>query len=147
VPRVSPLRGGAVEGTVDVYLGGVPVAAPVAALVAPPADEEPQLPDEAVREQLARERAPTLPTQAGAGKQLHIRLMSGTQEELLDAMRGLRQVIHEHPGDTPVVLLVPYGAGRSQRMELRVRVAYDAELVALIGRLVGPQLVDLRLAD
>jgi hypothetical protein len=31
-------------------------------------------------------------------------------------------------------------------MELRLRVAYDSELVALIGRLVGPQMVELSLA-
>jgi hypothetical protein len=32
-------------------------------------------------------------------------------------------------------------------MELRVRVAYDSELAALIGRLIGPGRVELDLAD
>jgi len=145
VPLVSPLRGGLVDGSVNVYLGGAP--SPVAALVPPTDSDEPALPDEAVREMLIRERAPTMPVQAGAGQSLHIRLLSGSQDELLGAMRSLRQVIHEHPGDTPVVLHVPAGGGRSQRMELRLRVAYDAELMTLIGRLVGQRMVDLRLAE
>jgi hypothetical protein len=115
--------------------------------VAPPDADEPPLPDEAVHDLLVLERAPTVPLQASAGQSLHIRLLSGSQEQLLEAMRGLRQVIHEHPGDTPVVLHVPAGAGRTQRMELRLRVAYDAELVAVIVRLVGPPMVDLRLGD
>ena len=146
VPRVSPLRGGQVDGIVDVYLGGAPVRS-LAALVAPGDTEEPALPEEAVRELIVRERAPTVPLQAGAGQSLHIRLMSGAQDELLQAMRSLRNVFHEHPGETPVVLHVPVAAGRSQRMELRLRVAYDAELVALIARLVGPRMVDLSLAE
>jgi hypothetical protein len=144
------VRGGRADGTIDVYSGGAPVAsrpAPLAALVGPSDSEEPPLPDEAVRELVARESAATVPLQAGAGQALHIRLMAGSQEELLEAMRNLRQVIHEHPGETAVVLHVPAGAGRSQRMELRVRVAYDAELVAQIGRLIGPGRVDLSLAD
>jgi len=62
-------------------------------------------------------------------------------------MTDLRQVIHEHPGETPVVLHVPAGPGRNQRMELRVRVAYDAELATTIARLVGPGRVELGLAD
>jgi hypothetical protein len=150
IPLVSPLRGGDVDGTLDVYVGGAPVvskATPVAALVAPSDSEEPPLPDEAVRELVARERAATVPLQAGVGQALHIRLVSGSQEELLEAMRNLRQLIHEHPGETAVVLHVPAGAGRSQRMELRVRVAYDAELVSQIGRLIGTGRVDLSLAE
>jgi hypothetical protein len=150
VPRVSPLRGGQVDGTVDVYWGtGGPVVAPtpVAALVAPSDTEEPQLPDEAVRDLVAREEVPTMPTSAGAGQSLHIRLMRGAQTDLGDVMTSLRQVIHEHPGETPVVLHVPAGPGRNQRMELRVRVAYDSELAALIGRLIGPGRVELDLAD
>ncbi|MEX2547560.1 MAG: DNA polymerase III subunit alpha [Chloroflexota bacterium] len=146
IPRVSPLRGGTVDGSVEVYAGGRPPAS-IAALAPPTDTEEPALPEEAVRDLLVRERAPTMPLQAGAGQSLHIRLMSGSQDELLEAMRSLRGVMHEHPGDTPVVLHVPAGAGRSQRMELRLRVAYDAELVALIGRLVGPRMVELSLTD
>jgi hypothetical protein len=134
-----------VDGTVEVHIGGPP--SPVAALVRPTDTEEPPLPDEAVRQLISREAAPTLPVQAVAGQSLHIRLMPGSPDELLGAMRNLRQVIHEHPGETPVVLHVPAGPGRSQRMELRLRVAYDAELVALIGRLIGPRAVDLSLAD
>ena len=100
-----------------------------------------------MRQLISRESAPTLPVQAVAGQSLHIRLMPGSSDELLGAMRNLRQVIHEHPGETPVVLHVPAGPGRSQRMELRLRVAYDAELVALIGRMIGPRAVELSLTD
>ena len=145
IPRVSPLRGVTAEGTLDVYYGAPPP--PVAALIAPGDSDEPPLPDEAVRQLISRESAPTLPVQAVAGQALHIRLMPGSPDELLGAMRNLRQVIHEHPGDTPVVLHVPAGSGRSQRMELRLRVAYDAELVALVGRMIGPRAVELSLAD
>jgi hypothetical protein len=138
-----------VDGTIDVYWGSGTASRPqpVAALVAPTDTEEPQLPDQAIRELVARENVPTMPISAGAGQSLHIRLMGGAQTDLGDVMTSLRQVIHEHPGETPVVLHVPAGAGRNQRMELRVRVAYDAELAATIARLVGPGRVQLGLAD
>jgi hypothetical protein len=42
-----------------------------------------------------------------------------------------------HPGDTAVVLHLPAAGGRSQQMQLRTRVAYDAELVATIQRRLG----------
>ena len=93
------------------------------------------------------ESAPTLPQTAGAGQALHVSLGSGSPDELLEQMRSLREIIHEHPGETPVVLHVPAGAGRSQRMELRVRVAYDAELVATLSRLIRSGKVDLRPTD
>jgi len=38
------------------------------------------------------------------------------------------------------------GGGRVQRMELRVGVAYDAELVALINRRLGERFVRINLA-
>jgi hypothetical protein len=147
VPRVSPLRGGGVDWTLDVYLGGPPIATPtaVAALVAPPDSEEPQLPDEAVRELLSRERAPTVPLQASAGQSMHVTLLLGSQDDLLSAMRNLRELFHGRPGETPVVIHFPVGGGRNQRMEIPIRVAYDAELVSSIGRLVGPNSVEIRM--
>jgi hypothetical protein len=146
IPLVSPLRGSSIEGTLDVYTGGGSAPA-VATLSAPNDTEEPPLPEEAVQDLLARERAPTVPIEAVGGKSLHIRLSSGAQDELIEAMRTLRQLFHERPGDTPVVLHVPVAPGRSQRMDLRLRVAYDAELVSLIGRRIGERMVTLSLAD
>ena len=106
------------DGTLDVYLGGPSVATPttVAALVEPPDSEEPQLPEEAVRELLSQERAPTVPLQAGAGQSLHVTLLLGSQDDLLSAMRNLRQLFHGRPGETPVVIHFPVGSGRNQRM-------------------------------
>ena len=129
------------DGTLDVFLGGV--ARPMA-----PVDDsdEPPLPEEAVHDLLVKERAPTQPVQAGAGQSLHIHFRSLGQDAVVGAFRMLREIFHEHPGETPVVLHVPAGAGRSQRMELRLGVAYDTELVALIGRRIGEGSVELSLA-
>ncbi len=159
VALVSPLRGGAAAGTIDVYSGSTrSVAAragtPVVGRDALPLDddersqlEEAPLPEEAIQQLIAQQQAATLPTQAAAGQVLHVRFMAAGQEHLVDAFRALREIIHEHPGETPVVLHIPAGGGRNQRMELRVSVAYDAELVAMIGRLVGQGTVQLSLRE
>ena len=148
IPLVSPLRGVELEGSLDVYFGAGPVVRAAATALAGPSsvdtDESP-LPAEQMRELLVQQTAATLPVQAAPGQVLHIKLLSEMQDEVLAALSGLRGVIHEHPGDTPVVLHVPSGAGRFQRMELRLRVAYDAELVSTISRRVGERLVELSL--
>ncbi|HUR16218.1 MAG TPA: DNA polymerase III subunit alpha, partial [Candidatus Limnocylindrales bacterium] len=149
IPLVSPLRGVDLNGSLDVYFGTTPVRTAATALAGPSSmetDESP-LPAEQMRELLVQQTAPTLPVQAAAGQVLHIKLLSELQDEVLTALNGLRGVIHEHPGDTAVVLHVPSGAGRFQRMELRLRVAYDAELVASIGRRVGEKLFELSLGS
>jgi DNA polymerase III subunit alpha len=155
VPRVSPLRGGGVEGTIDVVVSGraphVPEPRSVAAepasvaVAGPNGAEEPPLPDELRRELERGEEAPTLPVQAAAGQSLHIRFRGAPQEQIVAGFRSLREIIHERPGDTSVVLRIPIGGGREQRMELRVGVAYDVELLAEIRRRLGEGLVDLRL--
>jgi DNA polymerase-3 subunit alpha len=145
IPLLSPLRGGTVTGSLDVYFGTSPRTA--AGAVAAAETEEPPLPDEAVAELLAQQVAPTVPIEAVGGKSLHIRLAPAGQDELVLAMRELRQLFHERPGETPIVLHVPAGSGRTQRMDLALRVAYDAELVSLIGRRVGERTVALSLAD
>ena len=59
---------------------------------------------------------------------------------------ALRALIHDHPGETPVLLRIPAGPGREQRMQLRLGVAYDAELSAAIKRRLGGS-VELRLVS
>ncbi len=167
IPLVSPLRGIDVSGSIEVRIGGAPkrqserpaavaastprdgsfsaAAASAAepfpsasvATALPETDEEPPLPDEAVERLVAEEQAATLPTEASAGRVLHVRFTASDQESVVAAFQALREIIHERPGDTSVVLHIPAGPGRSQRMELRVGVAYDAELVAGIKRRVG----------
>ncbi len=169
IPLVSPLRGVDVSGSMEVRIGGAPkrqaerpaalagsapppasAAAPYdsasVATALPETDEEPPLPDEAVERLVAEEQAATLPREASVGQMLHVRFTAADQEAVVGAFQTLREVIHEHPGDTSVVLHIPAGPGRSQRMELRVGVAYDAELVAGIKRRVGDGMVDLSLS-
>jgi hypothetical protein len=76
-----------------------------------------------------------------------VRFGSADQDQLLTAFATLRQVIHQHPGETRVILHIPAGGGRSQRMELRLGVAYDGELVSALERQLGSGLVDLALHD
>ncbi|HYI21492.1 MAG TPA: OB-fold nucleic acid binding domain-containing protein, partial [Candidatus Limnocylindrales bacterium] len=161
---VSPLRGVDVSGSIEVRIGGAPkrhserpgatpaaAAAPspprpmaaepfapaAVATALPETDEEPPLPDEAVERLVAEEQAATMATEASAGRVLHVRFTAADQEAVVAAFQALREIIHERPGDTSVVLHIPAGPGRSQRMELRVGVAYDSELVSGIKRRVG----------
>jgi hypothetical protein len=149
VPLVSPLRGGGVTGTIAVTFAaaaarGVP--RPAAAADAVAADDEPPLPEEVVAELIAAEQQPTLPVEAAAGQALHVTFEPGAHDQVLAALRELREIVHDRPGDTPLVLHIPAGGGRMQRMELRVGVAYDAELLALVTRRLGPRQVRLNLA-
>ncbi len=108
-------------------------------------DDEPPLPDEARARVAGAARAPTLPLEARPDQVLHVRFAASAGTER--AMEAFRQVLRSHPGATRVVLHVP--AGRSDAelpMELRSGVAYDAELVAEVGRRLGDGSVELRLA-
>jgi hypothetical protein len=155
IPRVSPLREVTAEGTLEVVIGG-PRPRPVeprseraepasVGVLSPEHADEPPLPDEMSREVAAEEEAPTEPVEAGAGQTLHIRFLPAGQEEVVRAFETLREIIHQRPGETPIVLRIPAGAGREQRMELRRGVAYDAELLAEVRRRVGDRLVQLQL--
>ena len=155
VALVSPLRGGDVSGRVDVFYPATPrtpagraVAAATAAAMPAAAgqadDDEPPLPIELASRELSRAQAATLPVEA-AGRALHIRFGRVEQDRIVDAFQQLRAMIHERPGDTRVVLHVPSGPGRDQRMELRMGVAYDGELVTLLGRTLGEGSVRLSL--
>jgi hypothetical protein len=159
IPLVSPLRGVELSGTLEVRIGSQrpaqqvdrPAAAAVPVLAATPTlapdDDEPPFPEEAVAVLAAAEQAATMPREASAGQVLHVRFQGTNQDAVVAAFQELRGIIHERPGETSVVLYIPAGSGRVQRMELRVGVAYDAELAALIERRVGPGMVDLRLAE
>jgi hypothetical protein len=150
VPRVSPLRGVLLEGYLDVVISRPDQRpAPVAGAQRedPFADDEPAMPEEVARVSAALAESATQPLSATPGQSLHVRFGDADQDQLLSAFSTLRQVIHEHPGETPVVLHIPAGSGRSQRMELRLGVAYDGGLVAALERRLGAGLLDLTLHD
>ncbi|MDL2334958.1 MAG: DNA polymerase III subunit alpha [Chloroflexota bacterium] len=146
VPLVSPLRGGAVTGTIAVAFAKAAAAtgaAPATDIAL--ADDEPAMTEEVVAQLVAAQQAPTLPVEAAAGQVLHVTFEQGTQEQVAAAMRELREIVHARPGDTPLVLHIPAGGGRVQRMELRVGVAYDTELLGIVTRRLGPRTVRLSL--
>ena len=156
IPLVSPLGGGGVLGTIDVRFGPPrprvatdpslgPAVTAVTVVGLPEADDEAPLPEEAVSRLAEEAQSATLPVEAPVGRVLHVRFAPAAQDQIVSAFQALREIIHERPGDTPVVLHIPAGPGRSQRMELRVRVAYDAELIAGISRRVGDSMVELSL--
>ncbi len=145
VAFVSPLRGGEINGTIDVRIGGAPRVAVLEPSTSS-ADEEPPFPDEIVATVIAAAEAATLPVEALPDQALHVHFARAGQDQVIEAFGALREVIHERPGSTRVVLHVPAPDGRMQRMDLRVGVAYDAELLSLIERRVGSRAVDLRLA-
>jgi hypothetical protein len=61
-------------------------------------------------------------------------------------MEELRAVFKQRPGATRVVFHIPGERGATSPMEVRGRVAYDAELLAEISRRLGEGLVHLDLA-
>jgi DNA polymerase-3 subunit alpha len=163
IPHVSPLRGGGVIGTIEVRLGSVagpavrvaprpptpsmepPEPESVAALG--PEHEEPPLPDEARRAlfESAAPDEPTPPIAAGPGQSLHVHFGVAAQDGLMRAFEGLKTLIAERPGETPVILHLPGPGGRVQAMQLRSGVAYDADLLAEVRRRLGAGLVTLEL--
>ncbi|MDQ3447635.1 MAG: hypothetical protein M3432_00450, partial [Chloroflexota bacterium] len=113
--------------------------------IAADAPDEPPWPEE-VQEKLAVEdRAETVPTEASAGQQVHVRFTRAPQESLVQALQLLRDVLRDHPGDTPVVLHIPAG-GADRPMQLRAGVAYDAELLSAVRRRLGEGIAELMLS-
>jgi hypothetical protein len=108
--------------------------------------DEPPWPDEARRSAVAADVADTQPLEASPGRVLHVRFRPAAQEHVLGAFEDVRTLIHDHPGETSVVLHIPAGGGREQAMQLRSGVAYDAELVADLRRRLGDGVVEVRLA-
>jgi hypothetical protein len=120
-----------------------PGASPDAALLGEPpavlgdADDEPPLPDEAHAAIARAAAATTTPVEAGPDQTLHIRFADAPDERVVAAFAELRALIKSRPGATPVVLHIPAGRGRSREMRLGVGIAYDAELLAEVGRSFG----------
>jgi hypothetical protein len=111
-------------------------------------DDEPPLPDEARQRANGAGAAPTVPTEATGETVLHVRFRSAAgTDRLVGAMEEVRALLRTRPGATRVVLHVPHGAGRETLpMELRTRVAYDADLLAELSRRLGEGIIDLQLA-
>jgi DNA polymerase-3 subunit alpha len=114
-----------------------------------PDREEPALPDEARAAALGAAAGPTMPREAGPDGRLNVRFAAGIPaDDLQAAMAAVRDVLRSHPGATRVTIHLPQGAGRAALpMELRAGVAYDAELMAEVGRRLRPGLVALELAS
>ena len=172
--RVSPLRGGGVvasTGGATVPTASGPAAGPVArattaglrSLPAEPLSsspepddlarlaperEEPPLPDEA-RDVAARaSSAPTAPLEAPASGVLHVRFTRGADtSRIVWAMEELSAMLKQRPGATRVVFHIPQQGGATLPMEVRLGIAYDAELIAEVGRRVGEGLVRLEIAQ
>jgi hypothetical protein len=160
VAYVSPLRAEA-RGPATIDAPALPIAPvePMPTYLEPPGltapngagderDDEPPLPDEARQRVSGANAAPTAPTEASAETVLHVRFRpaAGT-DRLVDAMEQVRSLLRARPGATRVVIYLPQGSGRDALpMELRTRVAYDADLLAEVSRRLGDGIVELQLA-
>jgi hypothetical protein len=107
--------------------------------------DEPALPAEAVAAAVAASQAGTEPLAALPGQALHVRFEGAASDVLVAAARTVRELVHDHPGETAVVLHVP-APGGAREMLLQPRVAYDAELMADVRRRLGERLVRIELA-
>ena len=114
-----------------------PTAPPAFASINPDAPDEPPLPEEASAAVVSAAGARTVPVSAGPEQVLHIRFASASDERMVALFEELKGVIKSRPGETPVVLHIPAGTGRTQEMRLGVGIAYDAELVAECSRRFG----------
>jgi hypothetical protein len=61
-------------------------------------------------------------------------------------MEELSALLKQRPGATRVVFHIPQQDGATLPMEVRLGVAYDAELLAEVGRRLGEGLVRLEIA-
>ena len=106
------------------------------------------LPDEA-RDVAARaSSAPTAPLEAPASGVLHVRFTRGADtSRIVWAMEELSAMLKQRPGATRVVFHIPQQGGATLPMEVRLGIAYDAELMAEVGRRVGEGLVRLEIAQ
>ncbi|HEX8941262.1 MAG TPA: OB-fold nucleic acid binding domain-containing protein, partial [Candidatus Limnocylindrales bacterium] len=156
---VSPLRGGGpppAPAVAAASSGAAPPpepAEPIATYEEPSGaaplgaeQDEPPLPDEARARAAASAAAATAPLEAGPSGILHVRFAtSAGADRVVQAMEEVRRLLRSRPGGTRVVVHVPQGAA-TLPMELRAGVAYDAELLAEVGRRIGGDLVRLELA-
>ena len=151
IPYVSPRRPGA-EG--DTPLPPIAPAEPLSAYptmsgaaVGPDQDDEPSVPDEARARIMAAATADG-PIDAGPETILHVRFTgSAPSDRVVGAMEAFKAVLRDRPGATRVIIHVPVpGGGAALPMELRRRVAYDAELLAEVRRRLPDGSIELRLA-
>ena len=105
IPVVSPLRGGEVTGTIDVRIGGAPRAAVMEAPTSS-ADDEPPFPDEIAAVINATAEEATLPVSATPDQSLHVHFARSGQDQVVQSFGALREIIHERPGSTKIVLHV-----------------------------------------
>ncbi len=134
---LAPAGAGAPSIALTPAGAGAPVIGLTTAGAGAPAtseDDEPPFPDEIERAVERQATAPTRALEAPAGGALHVRFGGLTGEALVEAFAAVREILRARPGSTPVVLDVPLGDGRTQPMELRLRVAYDGELLAELER-------------
>ncbi len=118
---------------------------PVDFEMAAPDLDAPPLPEEERPQAIASATGPTRPLEAGPAGRLHVRCGVGIGPDVLQpAMATVRDILRLHPGGTRVIVHLPQGAGRTALpMELRSGVAYDAELVADVGRRLRPEICTL----
>ena len=88
------------------------------------------------------------PIDAGPETILHVRFTgSAPSDRVVGAMEAFKAVLRDRPGATRVIIHVPVpGGGAALPMELRRRVAYDAELLAEVRRRLPDGSIELRLA-
>ena len=112
------------------------------------APEEPPVPDEA-RARIVGDAMDDVPVSAGPEAVLHVRFeRNAGPDRLVRAMETVKLLLRDRPGGTRVVLHVPASSGgQALPMELRLGVAYDAELLAEVRRQLGDGLVDMHLAS
>jgi len=155
VPRVSPLRAeavaratgdrGSIGGSSAAVMAPIEPAEPIPTYVGD--DDEPALPDEARAREAQASAAPTPQIESQPDQVLHVRFGGAAPDRLVLAMETFRTLLRERPGGTRVVLHVPAPNGSATLpMELRRRVAYDADLLSEVRRRLGEGLVDLQLA-
>ncbi|MEZ0240914.1 MAG: OB-fold nucleic acid binding domain-containing protein, partial [Chloroflexota bacterium] len=165
IPYVSPLRGGVPppEGPLEIAASAAPAAPVTPSLpsidpaepvptypeeaggsAGPERDLEAALPDEARARSASAAEAPTAPLEASSnGSVLHVRFGGAPAARLILAMETFRELARERPGDTPVVVHVPAPGGSALPVELRARVAYDADLLAEVHRRLEVGIVQL----
>ncbi|HTS14770.1 MAG TPA: hypothetical protein VMH24_03825, partial [Candidatus Sulfotelmatobacter sp.] len=103
--------------------------------------DEPPFPAEAWQPAAESAAAATAVATPRPDQALHVRFVSASPETLTAAFEGLKAILREHPGDTPVVVQLPAARGAAHAMPLRSGVAYDSELLAAIERRLGAGLV------